>query len=325
MGIGILDVLIWHMANCYQLEGLSSQIFGTITRTVFTPGFLFLSGFGIYYSYSNNSNKKEFYKRRLNRLVIPFWIMFSLIFLLRWYFSGFGDFYYYLGTITTAYFWLPGKTFHYWYIAVILLFYIIYPFVHDFVFGKDENKSKISIYIKILSICCFLVLLNILLGEYYPFYHEIELAIPKLPMLFIGMLTGYLAKKQDLKINLYYWCGIIAVIVVSFYFMKANNKYFDQYYYIVDKLLTIPIIALILDYFSKKEFRIFRSILSILCWFGMYTLELYVIHIYLMHMVSDFPQLPQLAEWWIAVPIALLVCMPINKFTKYVTCPHYKL
>lgn len=240
MGIGILDVLIWHMANCYQLEGLSSQIFGTITRTVFTPGFLFLSGFGIYYSYSNNSNKKEFYKRRLNRLVIPFWIMFSLIFLLRWYFSGFGDFYYYLGTITTAYFWLPGKTFHYWYIAVILLFYIIYPFVHDFVFGKDENKSKISIYIKILSICCFLVLLNILLGEYYPFYHEIELAIPKLPMLFIGMLTGYLAKKQDLKINLYYWCGIIAVIVVSFYFMKANNKYFDQYYYIVDKLLTIP-------------------------------------------------------------------------------------
>ena len=145
MGIGILDVLIWHMANCYQLEGLSSQIFGTITRTVFTPVFLFLSGFGIYYSYSNNSNKKEFYKRRLNRLVIPFWIMFSLIFLLRWYFSGFGDFYYYLGTITTAYFWLPGKSFHYWYIAVILLFYIIYPFVHDFVFGKDENKSKISI------------------------------------------------------------------------------------------------------------------------------------------------------------------------------------
>lgn len=253
MGIGILDVLIWHMANCYQLEGLSSQIFGTITRTVFTPGFLFLSGFGIYYSYSNNSNKKEFYKRRLNRLVIPFWIMFSLIFLLRWYFSGFGDFYYYLGTITTAYFWLPGKSFHYWYIAVILLFYIIYPFVHDFVFGKDENKSKISIYIKVLSICCFLVLLNILLGEYYPYYHEIELALPKLPMLFIGMLTGYLAKKQDLKINLYYWCGIIAVIVVSFYFMKANNKYFDQYYYIVDKLLTIPIIALILDYFSKKR------------------------------------------------------------------------
>lgn len=144
-------------------------------------------------------------------------------------------------------------------------------------------------------------------------------------MLFIGMLTGYLAKKQDLKINLYCWCGIIAVIVVSFYFMKANNKYFDQYYYIVDKLLTIPIIALILDYFSKKEFRIFRSILSILCWLGMYTLELYVIHIYLMHMVSDYPQLPQFAEWWIAVPIALLVCMPINKFTKYVTRPHYKL
>ena len=144
MGIGILDVLIWHMANCYQLEGLSSQIFGTITRTVFTPVFLFLSGFGIYYSYSNNSNKKEFYKRRLNRLVIPFWIMFSLIFLLRWYFSGFGDFYYYLGTITTAYFWLPGKSFHYWYIAVILFSFIIEYFIRRILSILSRNRAGTS-------------------------------------------------------------------------------------------------------------------------------------------------------------------------------------
>ncbi len=199
MGIGILDVLIWHLANCYQLDGLSSQIFETITRTVFTPGFLFLSGFGIYYSYSKDSDKKDFYKRRWDRLILPHWIMVTIIFLLRFLISGVGDFSYYLGMITTAYFWLPGKTFNYWYIAVIFLFYLVYPFVYDFVFGKIRKNSIKTVYFRVISICCALVLLNILLCKYYPFYSEIDLAIPKLPMLFIGMLTGYLQRNMILK------------------------------------------------------------------------------------------------------------------------------
>lgn len=318
MGIGILDVLICHMANCYQLEGIYSQIFGTITRTVFTPGFLFLSGFGIYYSYSNNTNKKEFYKRRWARLVLPFWIMVTIIFLLRLFISGIGDFSYYIGMITTAYFWLPGKTFNYWYIAVILLFYLIYPFVHDFVFGKLENRSSKSIYFRVLFICCVLVLLNILLGEYYPYYNEIELAVPKFPMLFIGMFAGYLAKEQDAKINLYYWGGVIIIVLMLCYYLKIDNKYFEQYYYIVDKLLTIPIWVITFEYLQKRS-SFFCRMLPILCWFGMYTLELYVIHIYLMRVVSDFHQLPLIAEWWISVPIALLVCMPMSKFNKIIT------
>lgn len=207
MGIGILDVLFWHMATCYQLEGMSAQIFGTLTRTVFTSGFLFLSGFGIYFSYSNNPNKKVFYHRRFYRLVIPFWVIVTIIFLLRLAISGVGDLPYYLGTLTTAYYWLPGKTFNYWFIAVIFLFYLIYPYIHDFVFGKTERHSKQSILIKVALICSILATLNILLGNYYPYYHEIELGIPKLPMLFLGMLAGYFAKEWDAQINLYYWGG----------------------------------------------------------------------------------------------------------------------
>lgn len=317
MGIGILDVLFWHMATCYQLEGVSAQIVGTLTRSVFTSGFLFLSGFGIYFSYSNNPNKKLFYRRRFERLVIPFWVIVTIIFLLRLAISGVGDLPFYLGTLTTACYWIPGKTFNYWFIAVIFLFYIIYPHIHDFIFGKTERHSKQSVYIKVALICSILVLLNILLGNYYPYYKEIELAIPKLPMLFLGMLAGYLAKERDAKINMYSYCFILCILIFL-YTLKEGNLYFDQYYYIIDKLLTIPILVLIFDFLEKKVL-FFRRILPLLCWLGVYTLEIYVIHIYLMRVVSDFPQLPQTAEWWIAVPIALLICMPVQKLTKFIT------
>lgn len=316
MGIGILDVLIWHLAGSHELSGLWAQVFGTITRTVFTPGFLFLSGFGIYFSYSNNSEKKEFYKRRLYRLLIPYWIIITVIFLIRLAITGFGDLQYYLGTVTTLFFWLPGRTFNYWYIAVIILFYLVYPFVHDYVFGKTNENSFKTVCTKVVFICSMLVLLNIALGEYYPYYHEIDLAIPKLPMLFIGMFTGYLAK-QNMKINLYTLASIIIPLVIACYFLKSYNNYFDQYYYIIDKLLTIPLLVVVFEYLQARS-SLFRNILPVLGWLGTYTLELYVIHIYLMRVVGDFPQLPMYAEWWIAVPIALLVAMPASKFTKFV-------
>lgn len=244
--------------------------------------------------------------------------MVTLIFIIRLSISGVGDLSYYIGMITTANFWLPGKTFNYWYIAVVLLFYIVYPYIHDFVFGKNETKSSKSIYLKVLAICGTLILLNIILGEFYSYYQEIELAIPKLPMLFIGMLAGYLSKEKNTIINLYYWGVAIVIAVIFCYLMKGYSDYFEQYYYIIDKLLTIPILIVIFEYLQKKNSVFYRA-LPIFNWLGAYTLELYVIHIYLMRVVSDFPQLPLIAEWWVAVPIALLVCMPVNKLTKLAT------
>ncbi len=319
MGIGILDVLIWHFAGAYHLEGISAQVFGTITRSVFTPGFLFLSGFGIYYSYSANSNKIDFFKRRLGRLLIPFWVMVTIIFLFRLAVSGVGDLSYYLGMITTASFWLPGKTFNYWYIAVVIAFYIVYPFIHDFVFGKNNNNGRGEIYLKTSLICVSLVILNIVLGEYYPYYDELELAIPKLPMLFIGMIAGYLAKVEDTEINIISWSLLIGTTVIICYLLKKDNKYFDQYYYIIDKLLTIPLLIIIFEFLVSRNNALIKRLLSVFTWLGAFTLELYVIHIYLMRVVGDFPQLPEYAEWWIAVPVSFLICIPMKKLSTYVT------
>lgn len=55
MGIAILGVLLLHAFAWTGSEHLYlSKILGPLGRTVFTEGFIFLSGFGLYYSFSNN-------------------------------------------------------------------------------------------------------------------------------------------------------------------------------------------------------------------------------------------------------------------------------
>ena len=69
MGYAIFGVLVSHL-----LMWLDIKIPGVnmVLRLIYTQGFLFLSGFGLYYSLSKSSEILPFYKRRVKRLYIPF-------------------------------------------------------------------------------------------------------------------------------------------------------------------------------------------------------------------------------------------------------------
>lgn len=63
MGLAILGVMWGHLMN----DTYQPSIFAQLARLVHTPGFLFLSGFGLYYSFSNNSDVHLFFKKRIAR------------------------------------------------------------------------------------------------------------------------------------------------------------------------------------------------------------------------------------------------------------------
>ena len=76
MGLAILGVMCGHYMNhTYQ-----NNLLFSIARIIHTPGFLFLSGFGLYYSFVNNSNLGSFYLKRLKRLYLPFLLISTLFF-----------------------------------------------------------------------------------------------------------------------------------------------------------------------------------------------------------------------------------------------------
>lgn len=83
MGIAIIGVCLLHAFAWTDIEGTKiARIIFPFARIAFTEGFLFLSGFGLYYSFCKNNNKRTFYLKRFNRVLLPYVIM-CLPFFLR--------------------------------------------------------------------------------------------------------------------------------------------------------------------------------------------------------------------------------------------------
>lgn len=128
MGIAMLNVFFLHSMSWLSLipPKIVSYIFGIL----FTEGFLFLSGYGIYFSFHKDHNIKGFYSKRVQRLLLPYWIMTTPFFL--WQLCN-GD-YGLLGLferITTVAFWTQGNYVGMWYVSVSVLLYLCFPAIYS--------------------------------------------------------------------------------------------------------------------------------------------------------------------------------------------------
>ena len=83
MGVCILGVLFNHFIGLAGIQGPSVIIFCVLWHMVYTQGFLFLSGFGTFYSFNREHDILKFYKKRLSRLIIPFMLMSSPFFIIN--------------------------------------------------------------------------------------------------------------------------------------------------------------------------------------------------------------------------------------------------
>ena len=75
MGMAILSILIFHYTeDCYTVGINYSGIVKLYKTYIGSSGvdiFLLLSGLGLYYSFSKNNSIKDFYSKRLKRVLVP--------------------------------------------------------------------------------------------------------------------------------------------------------------------------------------------------------------------------------------------------------------
>lgn len=131
MGIGILGVMLGHYLEWSQVIGYWTYLFKPLIGLVFTEVFLILSGFGLYYSFSNKSEIYSFFKKRFDRLVVPFWIL-SVLYMVWLIYKrlSIGNI---LLHISSLDFWINGNT-GMWYISVSILLYSLFPFIYFMLF-----------------------------------------------------------------------------------------------------------------------------------------------------------------------------------------------
>ena len=151
MGLAIIGVMIGHVLNHTSFH---PPIIAHTIRLLHTPAFLFLSGFGLYYSFSKDSKILPFLKKRLTRLYLPFLIIASPLFILELA-TGLTDGLQFLGRISTLGFWIEGNFCGMWYVAVLMMLYALFPLMYQAMFNKQSKPFVVTTIIVCSMIALF--------------------------------------------------------------------------------------------------------------------------------------------------------------------------
>lgn len=266
MGIAILGVCLLHAFDWAGIgDSVISKAISPFARIAFTEGFLFLSGFGLYYSFSKNSDLRQFYLKRVNRVLLPYMIMGLPFFLLRLINCNI-SLPVFLLKLTSLYFWFWGND-GMWYISMSVALYFLFPVVYRFLFIQ-QKEQVVLVKTSLIVITC--VVVNFVLYALAPHYYSmVQIGITKAPMFFIGMLVGwysFLGRSMS-------WKHIVGggFLLSLTFLLKKQSDVFIPYYEMTYRLLMMPLACLALDFFKTKRLK------AVLQWFGRYSLEIYVL------------------------------------------------
>lgn len=127
MGVGTLSVFVLHILVASDIHDYwYCGILGTIFNWVYTDGFLFLSGFSIYFSLEKDSRIFSFFKKRIKRLYLPFLVVAGPFLIILSYFYG-DSIWMLILRLTTINFWIEGNFGSMWYVSVTMALYLLSP------------------------------------------------------------------------------------------------------------------------------------------------------------------------------------------------------
>jgi peptidoglycan/LPS O-acetylase OafA/YrhL len=319
-GVAILTVIFGHIG--YFLVSDNRFLFPLSTISgVGVDLFLFLSGYGLVVSAIKKSRSvAKFYKDRLLKLLIPFWLILSTFFLLDFFVlsKGYSISYImssFLGFFPTADMYSDINS-PLWYFTLILFYYFIFPLVF---IKKRPWVSAILIYV-----ISFLALNISFIGGVRYFYEIHSWAFP-IGVLFGGLIcseSGLILKKLATdtiaKINFHRWSKVFKsiasyllivifglVIVYGFYHSGAGKSInINQ---LISIIVTLSFVGVFL--LKKNEIKLFSLL-------GIYSYEIYLLHWPILYRYDVFFKfLPN----WLAVSLYLILFIALGWLLKKVS------
>ncbi len=244
------------LSTCFDIV----KNFGNIGVDVF----LFLSGIGLYFSFSKNNDIKQFYKKRMLR-IIPESIIVTIIFNVVWFRSVL-DF---ILSISFTEIYITGYK-RFWFISLMIVLYLAYPFIYKFY----ENKGVKALVILIITVVAFNLVMELLAESYY---NKIEIVTTRIPIFLIG---AFLAKYVKNHKTIPLWSVAVSAVIfllstAYIFFYRVSWVKFSltgcRYLYIVVSLTLIILISYFDNRLSIKWIKRF------LIWIGGYSIEIYLI------------------------------------------------
>jgi len=307
MGCAIFGVLWGHLMN----ETWQPVIFAQVARLIHTAGFIFLSGFGLYYSFKKNANIYHFYTKRLIRILLPFALLTYWFFIVA-FACGEDSLFKFVTNLTATSFWFFGESGSWamWYVSATILLYLLFPLLFYILFSKDSPIMGLS------CICIFYIVLLSFLFFYCPNYWlNTRIFFARFIMFPLGIYAGYLSSNVRqaslIQVIFYFLCCAILAIVAKLWVD-------DEIYCVIRSLIGIPIITIILHFINKWTWTQ-TAIFKPLQFLGNYSYELYLMHVMIFYLCNRIIGLHAAISMSIGIVFALVLCKPVHMAIQHIS------
>lgn len=314
MGIACLWIMFLHChlkINFYPLRALGR--FGFTQVDVF----MFLSGFGLFFSLEKSNNYWGFYKKRFSR-IIPAYLVFAFGYIIYEIFCGSIGFYDALGVITMTSFWQGGNHIFSWFAHAIAVFYLFAPILFLLIRSNNDNKRR-TVILVFITVCISFMFLR----------SGLVLAASRMPSFLIGMIfasfkndsfkSAKAAKKTAVICTL---AALVLIAAVDIFLGDLVEKYIGTGYSIIFMpLFLLPagecfLLSDLADYL--REFKLSAFLVRLIEKLGPFTFEVYLAQTLLNIMLGETlsciktVMLNNLARVLIAA-VSVLIAVAVNK------------
>lgn len=310
MGLAMLFIMLFHVALPRTDPFFGLRRMGNIGVDMF----LFLSGVGLWFSWTRRPEAERFLRRRLVR-VYPAWLVVACLYYIPDYLHGGGhstslpDL---VGDIAVNWgFWLHGEL-TFWYIPAAMALYLVAP-----AYMRLIRRHPVWRWLPVAAaVWCVAV-------EWVaPVHHAVghlEIFWSRVPIFFIGINMGEMVRQRRTIDGQGIWMLWIMFLMTfaSCFFLEQERH--GQFPLFVERMLYIPLTITFILLCDRVLRRSPRWLCRSLAWVGSLSLECYLIHI---HFVLDY--LPRQWGYWptflcctaLTLPLAWLLSKVAGRISR---------
>lgn len=256
--------------------------------------FLFLSGFGLFFSYRKCESILEFYKKRVIRIlptVILLLVVFAIV--IDWI----NDDRQY--EIFSPKYWFYAVYSNYWFIGAILLFYIVYPLLFKLVQKYPIGICIVSLILSISGI----ILIHIIKID---LLNQMVVYLARIPVFVLGIVFAY---KQEflmrIKLN-------FIIFFLSIPLLFTLPKDFQRIAYFPLAIVFSVYLPLLLEKIPQLLIILFNRL-------GKVSLEFYLIHVFLFSIgIINLIQKMLNINIYISVGLSFMIVLTLSVLCSFV-------
>ncbi|MCQ2155611.1 MAG: acyltransferase [Bacteroidales bacterium] len=264
MGIAALMIILCHSVQygVVMNDFLSSLlIWGNSGVDIF----LFLSGFGCFYSLSGSDHLLKWYKRRYTRIFVPYIILYLFYLIFDLAVIGDLDWKSWIGHFLTIRFWTHHQGD--WFIALLIPLYLVTPLIYKAVNNRHGSATSLIICLAILVLTSLDI--SNLSGMGHDIAYNTQWAFMRTVSFILGMMSARYAK-MDKSINPLIVIPLFAAIFIGMHF--CCHSVFNGW------CITVPaviICCLLCQWCTQKHTRLYTA----LSFMGTISLESYLTNV----------------------------------------------